>query len=122
MTTYFKMILLACAVLPLPIITAAHSQETVNPAEPAVIVLPSSVVSGILVYLNSRPYQESARLIESVQHCLQDQLPDSRGITMVRGNCPDIAPVLQRLKTPPEHSHPLSHPEPAPPSPSPSPH
>jgi hypothetical protein len=78
----------------------ASAAVSARPAEPVAVVLPAPVMSGVLQYLSNRPYQEVAGLISSLQRCLQDQVPDEKGIVAERGNCPEIAVDLRQMKTP----------------------
>jgi hypothetical protein len=69
-------------------------------AEPTAIVLPTSTVTNLMQYLNSRPYQEVAGIVNDMQRCLQDQLSDAKGLTAERGNCPELGTALRQLKVP----------------------
>lgn len=79
---------------------AASALVTARPAEPGTILLPAPVVTSLLQYLYNRPYQEVAGLMGSLQRCLQDQVPDEKGIIAERGNCPEIGKGLRQLKIP----------------------
>lgn len=82
------------AVLASPAVAAPQIQE------PPAVLVPSTTVTAVLQYLNTRPYQEVAGIIQGFQRCLQDQLPDDKGIIAERGQCPEISPGLAQLKQP----------------------
>ncbi len=105
MNTYLKTVLIAVVAVAASALVTARSMPPVQTAEtnPTVIVLPASVVTGLLQYLYGRPYQEVAGQVSNMQRCLQDQLPDSNGAVVARGNCPEISGTLQRLAVPVPH-------------------
>ena len=105
MNSYVKAGLVAITALAASAAIAARPNE----ADPTVIQLPSSVVSSVLVYLNARPYQEVASIINNMQRCIQDQVPDANGAVVEHGGCPEIAANLRRLKAPPPKLEPSPH-------------
>jgi hypothetical protein len=100
---YIKLVLVTLCAMAL---SAALEAARAAPAQPEVVVLPSSAVLGMLNYMASRPYQEVAAAIGAVQRCLQDQVPDDKGNLIAHGACPEITASIRRLNAPMPHEPP----------------
>lgn len=96
MNAYGKTLLITAIAVAASALVTARSAEP----EPAVVLLPSPVVTSLLQYLSTRPYLETAGLIGNMQRCIQDQVPDSKGVTTARGSCPEISDAMTRLNSP----------------------
>lgn len=71
-----------------------------------IVMLPDDAVANALNYLANRPYREVAPIIAGLQRCLQDQIPDDRGMVAAKGACPEMTLPLRRLNTPLPHEPP----------------
>jgi hypothetical protein len=81
-------------------VAATPAAPVASPAiEPLVIVLPTASVAAVLQYLSGKPYSEVAGLMQGMQRCLQDQVPDGKNTISAKGNCPEITSALVALAT-----------------------
>lgn len=114
MNAYCKTILIALGAVAASAAIAARSAQPPPPItpDPTIVILPAAEVTKIMQFLFKRPYEDVALLINGLQRCIQDQVPDSSGVTVSRGGCPEINSALLRLGAPPAHAHPAPSAEP----------
>lgn len=104
MKSYTKLVLVTLVAVAAAFAVTARAATI--PPEPVVIVLPATALADALRYLSARPYQEVAGIIGEMQRCLQDQVPDNKGVIAEHGNCPEVSKALRHIKADLPHEPP----------------
>jgi hypothetical protein len=93
--TRFALAFAAALALSRPALAAPEHAPTPAPeASPTVLMLPAKTIVALRQYLGTRPYDETAALISSMEGCAQVQIPVG-GVIRSSGQCPEVSAALR---------------------------